>query len=118
MLEWGWSKEQRNLSYGALRATLDALRDRLTVTEAAHFGAQLPTLVRGIYYDGWDPSRVPVKMDSGEFLARVRSELPPQIGDGLEDLVRTTLETLKVHVSEGEWQNIKSILPKDLKLIP
>jgi uncharacterized protein (DUF2267 family) len=116
---FGWPKERRNLSYGALRATLHALRDRLTVEEAAHFGAQLPMLVRGIYYDGWDPSRVPVKMGRDEFLSRVRSEFPQPLEDGVEKLVRTTLEILKGHVTEGEWRDIRSVLPKDLeKLLP
>jgi hypothetical protein len=26
-------------------------------------------LIRGIYYDGWNPSKVPVKMDREAFLA-------------------------------------------------
>jgi uncharacterized protein (DUF2267 family) len=28
-----------------------ALRDRLTVEEAAHLGAQVPMLIRGLYYE-------------------------------------------------------------------
>ncbi|ODA67141.1 hypothetical protein A7A08_01887 [Methyloligella halotolerans] len=38
-------------SYHALRAVLFALRDRLPPEESAHLASQLPTLVRGIYYD-------------------------------------------------------------------
>ncbi|HEY5940705.1 MAG TPA: non-homologous end-joining DNA ligase [Gemmatimonadales bacterium] len=34
------------------------LRDRLTVEETAHPGAQLPMLIRGSYYAGWEPSGV------------------------------------------------------------
>jgi uncharacterized protein (DUF2267 family) len=37
---FGWPKERRKQSYAALRAVLHALRDRLTVDEAAQFGAQ------------------------------------------------------------------------------
>jgi uncharacterized protein (DUF2267 family) len=43
--------DDRQLAYRALRASLHALRDRLIVDEAAHLGAQLPLLVRGIYYE-------------------------------------------------------------------
>ena len=38
---------------------LHTLRDRLTVDVAAKLAAQLPTLIRGIYYEDWDPSRTP-----------------------------------------------------------
>ena len=69
---YGWPKERRNQSYAALRAVLHALRDRLPVDEASQLGAQLPMLVRGIYYSGWDPSKVPVKMSRDEFMQRIR----------------------------------------------
>ena len=44
-----------------MRATLHALRDRLTVEEAAQFAAQLPMLIRGFYYEGWNPTDKPVR---------------------------------------------------------
>lgn len=43
--ELGW--DDRHAVYLALRATLHALRDRITVEEVAQLGAQLPMLVRG-----------------------------------------------------------------------
>jgi uncharacterized protein (DUF2267 family) len=48
--------EDRHRAYMALRAVLHALRDRLTVEEVAQLGAQLPMLIRGLYYEGWDRS--------------------------------------------------------------
>ncbi len=44
---------ERHHCYSALRAVLHALRDRLAPEQAVHLGAQLPILVRGIYYEGW-----------------------------------------------------------------
>ena len=46
-----------------IRAWLHGVRDRLAVVEAVHLGAQLPELLRGIYYEGWDPLAVPVRVD-------------------------------------------------------
>jgi hypothetical protein len=50
----GW--QDRQVAYRALRATLHALRDRLTIDEVAQLSAQLPMLIRGFYYENWDPS--------------------------------------------------------------
>jgi uncharacterized protein (DUF2267 family) len=54
-----WLKEimettgpDRRRAYHVLTAVLHALRDRLTVDEVAQLGAQLPILVRGLYYVG------------------------------------------------------------------
>ncbi|MFB9831327.1 DUF2267 domain-containing protein [Actinoallomurus acaciae] len=111
----GWPKERRNQSYNALRAVLHAVRDRLTVDEAAHFAAQLPMLVRGLYYDGWHPSEVPVKMHREEFLDHIRREMPPyEVEGGVEKLVSSVTQALRLYVTDGEWEGIKAELPKDL----
>ncbi len=65
-------------AYSALRAVLHALRDRLTAQQATHLGAQLPLLVRGIYYEGWHAAQKPTgDRQVDEFLTRVAAELPP-----------------------------------------
>jgi uncharacterized protein (DUF2267 family) len=115
---YGWPRDRRHQSYSALRAVLHALRDRLTVEEASDLAAQLPVLVRGLYYEGWDPTRVPVKMSRDEFLDRVRRELGFDVDD-VEHLVSTVLFALGRYVTEGEWRDIKAILPRDLaEVIP
>src|ERR1700724_1577467 len=86
---YNWPKERRNQSYAALRAVLHALRDRLTVEEAAELAAQLPMLIRGIYYEGWRPSHVPVKMRREEFFARIRREFPFEVEGSDERLAQT-----------------------------
>jgi uncharacterized protein (DUF2267 family) len=114
---YGWSQNRRNQSYGALRASLHALRDRLTVDEAAQLAAQLPVLVRGIYYEGWDPSRVPVRMDRGQFMQRVRQEFRYEVDGGMEELVRTVVNALRPQISDGEWHDVKAVMPKDLATV-
>jgi len=56
MSELGWADKPENASL-ALRT----LRDRLTVEDAVHLGAQLPILIRGVYYEGWKLTGKPVK---------------------------------------------------------
>ncbi len=56
-----WHKELRDngdladeaAAYSVLRAVLHQLRDRLTPEEAVDLAAQLPLIVRGIYFEGW-----------------------------------------------------------------
>lgn len=74
----GWIKEvmeafgtqDRQFAYRVLRAWMHTVRDRLTVEVAAHLAAQMPELLRGVYYDGWSPSHVPHKYTAREFIAR------------------------------------------------
>ena len=43
----------RHHAYSTLRAVLHTLRDRIGPESAAHLGAQLPMLLRGLFYEGW-----------------------------------------------------------------
>ncbi|SDE48055.1 DUF2267 domain-containing protein [Rhodospira trueperi] len=48
-------------AYGALRVVLHQVRDRVTVDQAAHVGGQLPTLIRGIDFEGWKLAVIPTR---------------------------------------------------------
>ena len=54
--------KDRRYAYRALRGVLHTLRDGLPVEVAAKLAAQLPTLIRGVYYEDWEPSRTPLPM--------------------------------------------------------
>jgi uncharacterized protein (DUF2267 family) len=110
---YGWPADRRPQSFAALRAVLHALRDRLTVDEAADLAAQLPLVVRGLYYEGWDPSKVPVKMRREEFLTRVQEQLPYEVEGGTELLVGRVLAALRRFVTDGEWKDVRSSLPRE-----
>ncbi|MFF4879971.1 MULTISPECIES: DUF2267 domain-containing protein [unclassified Micromonospora] len=111
---YGWPKDQRNQSYAALRTVLHLLRDRLPVNESVEFAQQLPVLVRGIYFDGWNPSDVPIKLNRDDFLYEVRQGFPYDVEGGPERVTQVVLDTLRRHVTQGEWQDVKDTMPKDL----
>ena len=48
-IDAGFGTGDRRLAYRVLRAWLHNLRDRLSVEVAAHFAAQLPELLRGVF---------------------------------------------------------------------
>lgn len=73
--------EDREFAYQVLRAWLHTLRDRLPVEAAAHFAAQLPDLIRGVFYAGWDPSGVPVKYNAQAYMVRFAREANISIRD-------------------------------------
>jgi uncharacterized protein (DUF2267 family) len=108
--------EDRHEAYLALRAALHALRDRLTVEEAADLGAQLPMLIRGFYYEGWDPSGKPLRERHKEqFLARIRQEFRSQDGIDPEQVARATFVVLAKRISEGEIEDVQHVLPAEIR---
>lgn len=91
--ELGFRNDRSALA--ALRATLHAVRDRLTLDEMAQFGAQLPILVRGLYYEGWNPNwDLLRKSHDTDFIEAVRRELKGH--DELKDVARVARVVLKV----------------------
>jgi uncharacterized protein (DUF2267 family) len=106
----------RHAAYRALRATLHALRDRLTVEEIAQLGAQLPILIRGIYYEGWDPTGAPLKLrHKEEFLARIAQELEGAGAADSESVARAVFGVLAARVTSGEIEDVKHVLPAEVR---
>src|SRR5215813_9589649 len=59
------------MAWKVLSTVLHKLRDRLPLPLAAHLGAQLPLLIRGVYYDQFKPERLPVLCDYDAFVEEV-----------------------------------------------
>jgi uncharacterized protein (DUF2267 family) len=119
-----WLKEimevtgpDRHRAYRVLSAVLHALRDRLTVDEAAQLGAQLPILVRGLYYDQWHhPAGKPERLrHKDEFLSEVAAELDDIKPINPEQATRAVFSVLERHIAPGEIEDIKATLPTQLR---
>jgi uncharacterized protein (DUF2267 family) len=104
------------LAFRCLRAGLHAIRDRLPVVEAAGLGAQLPMLLRGAYYEGWAPGRVPTRARTLEELAdNVSDELRGGLAAAPMDVLRATLSLLAKRVDRHEVVKIRSIMPEPVR---
>jgi len=116
MEELDW--EEPHKAYLALRAVLHVLRDRLTIEEAAQLAAQLPMLIRGFYYEGWDPSGKPLKeRHQEEFLSHVKSYFKNDEKIEPERVVRAVFKVLSKHISQGEIEDVKQTLPGKLRIL-
>ncbi len=106
----------RKAAYVALRSVLHALRDHLTIEEAADLGAQLPLLIRGIYYEGWTLTGKSVKERTKEaFLGHLRHAFTDNETINVENVARAVLRVLTTHVGNGEIAQVKRLLPAALR---
>jgi uncharacterized protein (DUF2267 family) len=98
-----------------LRVVLHQLRDRLTIEEAVDFGAQLPIIVRGIYYEGWQPHKVPHKVHTlRKFVDEVTIKLLPRTLLA-ERAIRDVFALLAHHCDPGEIADVIGQMPAELK---
>ena len=114
--ELGWHDERRTCL--ALRTVLHSLRDRLTIEEAVQLGAQLPTLVRGFYYEGWIPRRKPFRDENKYgFLSDVQRGFGKRFKDNIDSIhvSRAIFRLLNSKISEGEIEDVRSSLPKAVR---
>jgi uncharacterized protein (DUF2267 family) len=112
----GLHTDDRHLAYLALRATLHALRDRVGPENAVHLAAQLPMLLRGLYYEGWRLAASQTKERTrSDFLEHVRSELPR--GSALDPNVaaRAVFGVMWEKLDLGEVGKVIDLLPEELK---
>ncbi len=104
-------------AYRVLRAYLHTLRDRLNLGEATDLAAQLPLLLRGVYYEGFNPSQTPRKLDRDEFLVQVAEDAVIDDNDPFDaqEAVRAASSMLRARITEGQMQDVFSQLPGGLR---
>jgi uncharacterized protein (DUF2267 family) len=104
--------DDRRYAFRVLRAFLHTLRDRLPVNESADLAAQLPVLLRGVYFDGWRPSKVPHKYhDIASFLDELAREAGLTGRTEAAYAAEATARVLGRHVSDGELRDVRAALP-------
>ncbi|MFN0245366.1 MAG: DUF2267 domain-containing protein [Kofleriaceae bacterium] len=102
----------------SLRAGLHAIRARLTLHEVIDLGAQLPVLIRGIYYEGLASNHDPTSIRTpSQMLQRVSDELGNEHRVEAVDVLRGVIHLLVEHVSTGEIRDIVATLPAPIAMM-
>jgi uncharacterized protein (DUF2267 family) len=111
--ELDWSERR---AHRLLRSVLHALRDWLTQEEMADLAAQLPVLIRGIYFEGWKPSESPAwDRRKDEFVDRVQGEMANDaIGDP-DYAIAAVFRLLDRHLDRGEVEQVRNAMKKALR---
>jgi uncharacterized protein (DUF2267 family) len=111
----GWKDHHKSLA--ALRATLHRLRGNLPVEVVLHLGAQLPLIIRGILFESWHLSECSTKdrkVDS--FLEGIEDELY-RVDFDAETGAYAVLRVLSYHISPGEVEKIRKVLPHEIGIL-
>lgn len=118
-----WLKEimadlgpDKQVAWKVLSTVLHKLRDRLSINLAAHLGAQLPLLIRGVYYDQFEPSKMPSECRSrDDFVQEVTEWLSDTRPVDPEDAIRSVFRVLSRHISQGQVDHVKQALSKHVR---
>jgi len=106
----------RQVAWKVLNVVLHKLRDRLPPEAAAHLAAQLPLLVRGAYYDQYEPAQQPTKCRTREeFVAEVAEWLTDTRPVDPEEAIGAVLETLSRHIDRGQVEKTRHLLPEPIR---
>jgi uncharacterized protein (DUF2267 family) len=109
----GWHDHERG--YLALLATLHALRDCLARDETIFLAAQLPVLLRGLYYEGWHPGRSDTTMTRSAFLDRIHTGMHRDPAVDPEQVARAVLALLVARLPAAEIEDAKAATPSELR---
>ena len=110
------SWDDSNKSVRLLRAVLHTVRDMLGGVEAAQLSAQLPLFLRGVYFEGWDPSKTPAALrEKPDFLACVISGFAPDKLDQPEAAINAVLSVLNTRISAGEIRDVRDSMRKSVR---
>ena len=105
----------RKVAWKVLSVVLHKLRDRIPVPLAAHLGAELPLLVRGVYYDQFQPGKQPSKVDFDEFMADVGKWLSDTHPIDPQDAVTAVFGVLSHHIAPEQIAKVQNALPQKLR---
>lgn len=110
--------DDRRHAYSGLRAVLHALRDRLPPDDAVHFSAQLPMIIRGLYFEGWHLAGKPnADRTLDAFCAHIADGLPPKFPMDAKTTAEGVFDVIWTELDEGEVAKVIDRLPVAIKAL-
>lgn len=109
----GWNDKGR--TYRLLRVTLQTLRDCLPLAKIADFAAQMPTLLRGVFYEHWRPNAQKHRYDIDRFYASIDHAFAQDPLEDTGDLVSRVFGFLSSKISTGEIGDVRHALPEPIR---
>lgn len=109
----GW--DERRKGYRLLRVALHAIRDWMDVAEISHLSAQLPLLVRGVFFEGWQPMKSRAGEDVDALLSGIAEAFPDDPDFDSRAAFCEVLSVMRMHLSEGEYAKLRRAMPNGLR---
>lgn len=108
--------EDKGRAYRLLRSVLHTTRDFLSIEEVADLSAQLPIVIRGVFFEEWDPATAPVwKRKKQDFVAQIASEFENEPLENIDEAVAAVFRLLDRHISQGEITQVRNSMQKSLR---
>jgi uncharacterized protein (DUF2267 family) len=99
-----------------LKASLQALRDRLPKVKAYNLGVRLPESIRHFYFEGWhNGQRQAESVNKSEFLAEVEEHLEKSQDWSLDELVPVALKAVLMLIKDDEAAQVKEAVPVSMR---
>lgn len=105
----------RQEAYRTLRAVLHALRDQLTVHENKDLSAQMPMVIRGLFFEGWNPAKAEHVRDAGQFEEAVMAHHGARPQRAPREMIAGVARVLSARISEGEFRQVLHSLAEPVR---
>jgi uncharacterized protein (DUF2267 family) len=110
--------EERDEAWRILRGYLHLLRDRLTIDEGAQLAAQFTHLIRGVFYEGFDPGHQPEKIREADlFLERLADATELLDTEQAARAAAACTRVMANHITEGELDDVLAQLPRPIRAV-
>ena len=115
--------EEKERTLMIWRCVMHTIRDRIHMGESLQLIAPLPMIFKGIYVENWKYSEKPPKeFDTIEELKNDVEAEQKKYGEkdfpwkkSTEEIISITMNSLKRYLKEGQLQQIRAQMPKEVK---